>query len=162
MSPPPLPAPPVSPQSRPLTSTLLFPFSSHLLQIAALPQLAKSLECFIVSSAPRITNSAFQSLASACPSLLHLQLDAALELDDATFLKILDACPKLLLLRITGSEQKGGALTDASVKALESTEDGATKLAELYLADQIWIEQSAVESLSAVRKTLKITHGEVS
>ncbi|KAF8076002.1 hypothetical protein FPV67DRAFT_1470004 [Lyophyllum atratum] len=113
----------------------------HLACISSRPALATSLKFLSLGDSDtgngyHVSDAAVIALASACPNLRVLMLDAVTSVSDAALLACVQACHYLERLRITGNDKVKGKVKGASLEQLKASPDLAPNLKELVLYDQ--------------------------
>jgi len=104
-----------------------------------------------------LTTEAVVRLASACPNLVSVQLEAARNLDDTALLAIAENCKDVVFIGISGHDRGLGKISDTALKTLKGEKKVATKLRYLYIVDQP--VSKACKALSKARKALAIIEG---
>ncbi|KAL6859355.1 hypothetical protein J3F83DRAFT_345262 [Trichoderma novae-zelandiae] len=109
-----------------------------------------------------LTDAAIDRLAKACPNLVHVSLDGAVQLTDKSLLSLFANCPNLVFVHLSGNDNRPGEVKGAALRKLKDSPAMAPKLVELKLSDQSEAEaglQAAMKALSAKRKDLLIQAG---
>ncbi|KAG5654639.1 hypothetical protein H0H81_009887 [Sphagnurus paluster] len=140
----------------------------HLAEIYSRPALAASLKALSLGDSDTgngyyITDAAVIALASACPNLRVLSLDAVTNVTDAALIACCQACPALEMLRITGNDKVKGDIKGTSLEQLKASPNWAPNLKELalYYQDEYGTKfKKALKALSKERKNLAIQTGE--
>ena len=111
-----------------------------------------------------LTDASIIRLAAACPSLIHVSLEASTNLTDASLLALVTKCPDLQYVQISGNDKVAGSMKGSALEAMTEDRSLGKKLQKLRLTDQGQYDKKfskIVKSLSAKRKKLAIEVGEV-
>lgn len=109
-----------------------------------------------------LTDAAIDRLAKACPNLVHVSLDGAVQLTDKSLLSLFENCPNLAFVQVSGNDNSPGRVKGTSLRKLKDNSAMAPKPVELKLSDQCEIDErleAAMKALSAARKDLLIQAG---
>ena len=109
-----------------------------------------------------LTDAAIDRLAKACPNLVHVSLDGAVQLTDKSLLSLFTNCPNLVFVHLSGNDNSPGKVRGTALRKLKDSPAMALKLVELKLSDQSEIDErleAAMKALSAARKDLLIQAG---
>ncbi|KAL7815656.1 hypothetical protein V8C26DRAFT_402304 [Trichoderma gracile] len=109
-----------------------------------------------------VTDAAIDRLAKACPNLIHVSLDGAVQLTDKSLLSLFTNCPNLVFVQVSGNDNSPGRVNGTALRKLKDSPTLAPKLIELKLSDQCEIDErleAAMKALSAARKDLLIQAG---
>ncbi|KAH0499650.1 hypothetical protein TgHK011_006827 [Trichoderma gracile] len=106
-----------------------------------------------------LTDAAIVRLAQACPNLVHVSLDGAVQLTDKSLLSLFTNCPNLVFVQVSGDDNSPGRVKGTALRKLKDSPAMAPKLIELKLSDQCEIDErleAAMKALSAARRDLLI------
>ncbi|OTA01690.1 hypothetical protein A9Z42_0020120 [Trichoderma parareesei] len=109
-----------------------------------------------------LTDAAIDRLAKACPNLVHISLDGAVQLTDKSLLSLFENCPNLAFVQVSGNDKIPGRVKGTALRKLKESPAMAPRLIELKLSDQREIDErleAAMKALSAARKDLLIQAG---
>jgi hypothetical protein len=100
--------------------------------------------------------------AEACPNLVHINLDGAINLTDESLVAILINCPNLRYVQFSGNDKVHGRLTGPALDALRNRPEMGKHLIKMRLTDQQKFDkqfEAALRRLSAARRSLVIEVG---
>ncbi len=111
-----------------------------------------------------LTDASITRLASACPNLIHVSLEASTSLTDSALLALVTKCPDLQYVQISGNDKVPGKVIGPALERMGEEASLGIKLQKLRLTDQGNYDskfKKMVKNLSAKRKKLAIEVGEV-
>ena len=111
-----------------------------------------------------LTDASIIQLASACPNLIHVSLEASTSLTDSALLALVIECPDLQYVQISGNDKVPGKVKGHALELMGEEASLGMKLQKLRLTDQCSYGprfENMVKDLSAKRKKLAIEVGEL-
>ncbi|KAG0651730.1 hypothetical protein D0Z07_2111 [Hyphodiscus hymeniophilus] len=107
-----------------------------------------------------LSDAAVSRLTTACPNLVHIDMESARDLMDAALLAICRNCPNVEYISIDGNGKKKGHIGGTALDTLRADKKLAKELRVLHLVDQPWSLNIAAMALSRSRKKLEIRTGD--